>query len=70
MTPYEHYCEAERLLAEAVSEWSLSQTTVRTALVAEAQVHATLACANDETGNRASRSRAQQRERQQDGPDG
>lgn len=62
MTPYEHYCEAERLLSDAVSEGALSEPG-RRALIAEAQVHATLACANDEAGNWASRSRAQQRER-------
>lgn len=40
MTPYEHYCEAERLLAELERRSSASQHAYD-----RARVHATLACA-------------------------
>lgn len=71
MTPYEHYCEAERILSEfEKSNGTVHGWTVTPVALTKAHIHATLACASDEAGNRASRSRAQQRERQQDGPDG
>lgn len=65
MSPYEHYCEAERLLNQVESTkyggWELARLDIRLA-----QIHATLATVSTEVGSKASVSVAAQRKQKED----
>lgn len=53
MTPYQHYLEAERLLAEYTTKKHHPGYVITPPVLTMAQVHATLACANQFATTRA-----------------
>lgn len=74
MTPYEHYCEAERILSESEKfNGTIRGWTVTPIALTKAHIHATLANVSGEVNAKATMSLIGQRERQarnEDGPDG